>query len=128
GQPGDRLGRVERALPLATHLGRDPAAEVVDEGQGCVPVGAGDVDGREALLAELLVELLRICREFTEALRSGLDPRLPEQVGAVGDDAGAGVVRHPVELPAVTTGRREAFEPGARVVERRLARGDVLER
>src|SRR4029077_2670275 len=47
-QPGDRAGRVEGAGPLAVRAElRDLTAEVVDEGQGGVPVLPGDVERRE---------------------------------------------------------------------------------
>ena len=81
---------------------RDRAAEVVDEAHREVPVGARDVDRREALHARVLRrELLRVGRELREARRELLDPGLRVRVGPVGDDARAGVVRHAVELAAV---------------------------
>src|SRR4029453_13974599 len=45
-QARDRLRRVQRALPAVVAEARDAAAVVVDEGHGCVPVLAGEVEGR----------------------------------------------------------------------------------
>ena len=107
GEAGERLRLVERADPLALARDRDRAAVVVDEAHRDVPVRARDVDRREGLGLVLRAELLGAGGELGEARRD-LPPACLEQVGAVGDDARARVVRNAVDLAAELPRRREA--------------------
>ena len=75
---------------------RDAAAVVEDEAHRDVPVGAGDVDRREALLRVLREQLLRVGRVLGRRRRQLRDPGRLEQVVAVGDDPRARVVRDAV--------------------------------
>src|SRR5205085_379425 len=108
GEAGPRLRRREGAVPLAVAERRDRAAVVVDEAHREVPVGARDVDRREAPLAVPRPELLRDRGELRQTLRR-LRLDLLVQVGPVRDHARPGVVRHAVELAVV--GRRGG-DPG----------------
>src|SRR5207249_3363620 len=92
-----------------------------------VPVGARDVDRGEPLLPELLEQRLPLGGELVDA-RWDLQPDLLEQVGAVRDDARAGIVRDAVELAVVPARRGQTRDPGARVRERRPVGGEILER
>ena len=120
GQPGDRLRRVEQALPCAADLLGDAAAVVEDEGHRDIPVLARDVDRGEALGLVLRHQLLGVGDVLRRRRRQLLDAGLLEQVLAVGDDARARVVRDAVGLPAEGPRSGEALQPVGRVVEGRL--------
>ena len=121
-QPRDRLRRRERALPLAADLPRDRSAVVVDEAHRDVPVGAGDVDGREAPVALLACELP--CGAVNSARLVGTLMLAFLKGRSVRHDPRPRIVRHAVQLAAEAACGREALEPGARVRER--ARFDVM--
>ena len=129
-QARERLRRVERARPLAVLEGRDTSAVVVDEGHARVPVAAGEVERREALvLAELRHQLLAAGHELVERRRcAGRNPSLAIEVDVVDEGAHAGVVRHAVELAVVRGRVRQPAEPRLRVREAPLRRREIGER
>src|SRR4029079_264500 len=91
-----------------------------DEGHRCVPVPAGEVDGRVSRVlgaAELLHQLRHRGVELGKSLGGLRDPRLLVLVGAVDDTACTGVVRDGVELAVVAARLRQPGEPGAGVRE-----------
>ena len=114
-RPAIDFGESSSALPLAADLRRDPAAVVEDEAHREVPVGAGDVDRREALLRVLRQRASSHRPTYCGGRRRQLrDAGLLEEVGAVGDDARAGVVRDAVRLPPYAP---EAARPLSQVAE-----------
>ena len=118
-EPGDRLGRVELADPLAVLLGGDVAAVLPDERHHRVPVLAGQVDAREVRDVGVVgLQLATPAATISSSVVGISMPDLLEEVLAVDHDAGAGVVRHGVELAVV----RPGLEPGSAGSRRRRGR------
>src|SRR5213592_3986551 len=109
---GNRLGRVERPLPLPALAYGDLTAVVVDEPHRGVPVLTWEVEGREvSVRAVFLHQLLPVGDERIQRRRRSLDAGCAVIVLAVDDRTRTRVVRDTEELAAKGARRLQSTEP-----------------
>ena len=110
--PASAFGEVERALPLATDMGRDLPAVVVRRSSSRSTSRCRRCRRARSPWSPACRPSFRAAAVNSARLVGHLDPRLLEEVGPVRDDARARVVRDAVQLAAVAAGRSKTVEPG----------------